>query len=96
MTPVVRDSRPSLPMCCLSAAAHGRPCPVCVRPSLPPPPPRGAPVVARVACEACATLAAELGRDVGCLRHPRETATPDTSGAQSVVDGVMGEGSEGR
>ena len=84
MTPAVRDSRPSLPMCCLAAAAHGRPCPVC------------APVVARVACEACATLAAELGRDVGCLRHPRETATPDDSGAQSVVDGVRDEGSEGR
>lgn len=95
MTPAVRESRPSL-MCCRFARCLGGGCPACVRPSLPPPPPRGAPVVARVACAACATLARELGRDVGCLRHPRETATPDTSGAQSVVDGLMGEGSEGR
>jgi len=92
-----RESRPSLPMCCLAAAAVGGPCPVCGRPSLPPPPPRGAPVVARgEGCAHCAQLAREVGRDVGCLRHRVEGEPLDDGRPQSVVDARWLEGSEGR
>lgn len=90
-----RESRPSLPYCCEAAALLGGDCPVCVRPSLLPAPPRGPQRVARgEGCAHCAQLAREVGRDVGCLRHPREVAAVDESGAQSVVDGWADEGSE--
>lgn len=62
-----------------------------------PPAPRGeARGVVRVApCARCEEMRRLVGRDVGCLRHPREVAALDESGAQSVVDVAMLE-SEGR
>ncbi len=93
----MRDSRPSLPMCCLAAADVGGPCPVCGRPSLLPAPPRGPERVAHgEGCAHCAQLARELGRHVGCLRHRVEGEPLDDGRPQSVVDARWLEGSEGR